>query len=315
MSKHIKIAAYLLLFTIPFFILGTVHNQKQIYVMSRGNYFFDNTRNNADIKEITLSFEEDKRISIALQDGLWRIKEADDYYASIPKINSLIKLIRSMTIYRTDNLMPQDIETHMQNSINIVSKTENGTVIDNAYIAPKNDKNKYHYAMLNNKPYLYQVTGNISLLSPKLMEWVHSPILRIEDQQIKRFKSDNFMASRRILSEELKNTETKEDASFLYAFISHFHYLTADEIKHTTNFNPQKYPLHKRYEITLFNGIIYVINVYSNDQEYWLTVRMDKEKLITKEAINILNETKLFYEGWYFKLNNATGEALFSFIF
>ncbi len=315
MHKHIKTAALLLLVTMPFFIFGIIHSQKQIYVMSRGNYFFENTRNNAAVKEITIKFTENNQISVSLQDGLWRIKEADDYYAATVKINLLIKLLRGMTIYRADNLAPQDIDKYMQKSITIESKTDDGTVIDTALIAPKNDKNKYHYALLNQQPYLYQITGDISLLSPMLMEWVHSPVLRIDDHFVKRFKSDNFNAFRRISSEELKNVETMDNVPYLYAFLSLFHYLTASEIKHTTNFDIQRFSKHKRYEITLFNGIIYILNIYSDNNEYWLSVRMDKEKLITKDAATALNESSLFYDGWYFKLNKAIGEQLFSFVF
>lgn len=313
MQRHIKIALILLFITLPFFIFGLLRSQKQIYVMSRGNYFFEKTRSSLDIKEIVLTFDKNRQITILLQDGLWRIKEADDYYAALPKINSLIQLIRGMVVYRADKLLPNDTEKYMSSSIKIESKTDS-KIVDSAIIAPKTSKNKYHYAMLNNQPYLYQITGNVSL-SPIVMDWIHTPILHIDYTQIKKINVGDFNAFRNTSTKELRNTDTNKDASYLYAFINHFHYLVAEAIKHTTHFNLQKYPQHKRYEITLFNGLIYIIQVYSDGQEYWLSVHLNKEKLIGGDVSNFLKENNMFYDGWYFKINNTVGEQLFSFVF
>lgn len=313
-SKHLKTAACLLLIILPIFISGLIFHQKKNFVMSRGNYFFDKTRNRADIKEITLDFGASQRISIVLRDGLWRIKEADDYYAATQKINTLVKLIRQTIVYRADPLLPDDIQKHLHDSFKIESKNKFGDIVDSAVVAPKKDINKFQYAMLNNQPYLYQLKGDLAL-SPVLMDWVHAPLLQIDTSEIMRFKCGNFAAYRGFSEDSLKNTDTNTPADFLYSLLHHFHYLTADEIRHASNFRTDGLKHLRDYDITLLNGIIYHIQIFSKNNEYWMTVRLNKEKLTANNAANFIKNNKLFYEGWYFKLERAVGENLAYFIF
>ncbi len=313
-NKHIKTAICLLLILLPVFAAGLFFQQKKIFVMSRGNYFFDKTRNRTDIKEIILDFGGERHISIIMQDGLWRIKEADDYYASTAKINTLIQLIRNTIIYRADNLHETDVQKYMQNSFTIKSKNKYGKIIDSAVIALKKDTNKYHYALLNDLPYIYQLNGELAL-SPVLSDWIHAPLIHIDISQIKRFKNGDFIAYREFSGRDLKNAKTNAPVDFLYSLLYNFQYLTADEIKHASNFKLKDFKIVGKYEITLLNGIIYHIHILNKDDDYWATVRLDSEKLVASNAVNFIKDNKLFYEGWYFKLNHAVGKDLVSFIF
>ena len=56
MIKHIKIGLFLLLFTIPLMLFGIHLNNGRIHALSRGNYFFDITRNHPQISSINLKF-------------------------------------------------------------------------------------------------------------------------------------------------------------------------------------------------------------------------------------------------------------------
>lgn len=282
--------------------------------MSRGNYFFEKTRNSSDVKEITLKFGDKNKISIVMHNGLWRIKETDDYYASTKKINTLINLMRRTVVYRTDALQPNDMQKYMQNAFTIESKNKFGKTIDSAIIAPKKDVNKFHYALLNNQPYLYQLKGDLEL-SPVLMDWIHEPLMQIDTTQIKRFKFESFEAYRRFALEDLKNVATDTPADFLYGLLSHFQYLTATEIKHAANFSTQNLKPLRNYTITLLNGLIYHIQIFDKDNDYWIAIRLDKEKLITGNVVNFIKENSLFYDGWYFKLNHNIGSDLASFVF
>ena len=77
--KHIKSALILLLCVVPLFVYGVYLNGTRVHLLSRGNYFFDLTRNRADVSSIQLIFPNKSSIQIEKVDDFWRIKEADGY--------------------------------------------------------------------------------------------------------------------------------------------------------------------------------------------------------------------------------------------
>ena len=313
MYNHIKIAVFLVTASFLFMLVGVMQNTLFLQTMARGNYFFENTRNNAYVKSIILEFPNKQVISFNQQDGLWRISEVDGYYADFSKIDSLIKLIRNTTIYRADKIEETDASKFVKNAISIKSIDIHDNIIDEALIAPKQDVNKFHYAMLNNNPVLYQLSGVITL-SPLLMDWVQSPLLAIPYKQIKRIKTDNFQVYRRIPGAPMLNSETSEPVLHIQNLAQHFWYLSADDIKHALHFDRTRYNQSKVFSIVTFEGAIYQLTIFHNRQEYWLNIQLSREKIVSPAVINAIKENKMLYDGWYFKINPEVGEAIINFI-
>jgi len=312
MLKHIKIAALLLCFSLPLMFWGIVKNVRFAQTLSRGNYFFENTRVNTDVHSFILSFPNGNVITLEQKNNLWRIKEADDYYADFNKINTFIGLIRNTTIYRADEIEDSSLLNYKQNALSIQALDSSDKIIDDAHIVPKKDVNKFHYATLNDKNILYQLNNSFDL-SPHVMDWVKMPLLAISYDQIKSIQGSKFTVSRRFASENLKNIEDGFVVPQIQNLISQLWYLGAEDIKHALHFNRSQYQLVQTFNITTFDGIIYIIDVLLHDNEYWLHISLDREMLISPEVLYKIKENSMLYDGWFFKINSQVGEVIANF--
>lgn len=313
MQKHVKIAAIILCFCVGFVILGAVLTSQQIYNLARGNYFFSASRDNTDINTIFLTFPDNKKITIRTVNNLWRIQEADDYFASPSKINSLVNLLRNSLIYRADTITNDKHLPLFADSLKIETADNSGKIIDSAQVALRLENNKHHYALLNQNNILYQLSGDFHL-SSHLSDWIDSPILKLEPENIKRVTSDDFDAYRHFWGDEFRLSPSEETVPQIKALITNFRYLTALNVKHSVHFNLNDYQKVKHYSFLLFNGLTYHINIYSNQSEYWLNIRLVRQSLADSEAVKILNDAMIFYEGWFFQINETIGQLITGFV-
>ncbi len=312
LRKHIKIALILLLFAVPFLIYGIYLNSTRVHLLSRGNYFFDLTRNRADIEQIALVFPNQKSIHIEKKDNFWRIKEANNYYTAFSKINALVALIRNTVIYRADNFHSKE-EALFQNALKIISTDASGKIVDEATIAPLKEGNKYYYALRNNDGFIYQLAGNFDL-SSHVMDWVQMPLFTFNINHVKRIKADNFEVYRRFENENFKDVQTSTEYTHLQKLLDNFWYLTADEIQQISQIDLSAFSKVNHFDITLFNGIIYQIDLYAQNQTYWITVKLNREGLINKTSLQQIKENSLLFDGWIFKINHDKGINLAEFI-
>ena len=89
MLKQIKYAGFILFAVLILLAIGIYKNAEFAMIMSRGNYFFDATRDNIDIKTITLTSPDNNNVTLIKRNNLWYIKEADDYFAAFRNISEL----------------------------------------------------------------------------------------------------------------------------------------------------------------------------------------------------------------------------------
>ncbi len=312
MKLHIKVAFFIACLTLPLLGFGLYQNAKTFYTMSRGNYFFAHSRNNLQLKTIVIDFGNDNKITIEENNGLWRVKEADDYFASFAQTGSLLKFISDTVVYRADKLNENDIKEHLEKTIKIICKDTKGNVLESAAFAPKKDNNRYQYALLNDNSFLYQLKGNFAP-SSVLMDWVQMPLLNIYEDSIKRIETNTFAVYRHFSDERLKSVENNELALYIGQLINNFRYLNAEDIKHITHFNPALFKKVKRYDITLFNGMIYDLEVYNKDNEYWLRIRLNHELTAPLATKRQIKERQILYDGWFFKINKDKGYVISSF--
>ncbi len=312
MLKHLKIGILILLILIPLFIYGIYLNNSRIHALSKGNYFFETTREHPYISTIVINFPNNKNITLKKHEQLWRAAEADDYLVSFAKINTLIHLIRDTIIYRTDKLKNNNLPFDMKNSIIIQSINENGEIIDNATIALKGKKNKHHYALLNNDGFLYQISENYNLNS-NVIDWLQMPLLKIRENEIKEIKTDNFHISRKF-KDDVFVSITDNNVPLVSNFVEYIWFLSAIDVKHSANFKLNEFKKVKFYEIFLFNGIIYKLSIYTNDVgDYWLHIKLDKNKLMSNEGRKWLDENNILFDGWFFKIPREKGNLISKF--
>ena len=132
-------------------------------IQSRGNYFFEQTRNNNNLNKIVIQ-NKDNTVTMIKKDDLWRIKEANYYFADFGKINTLVDKLYNTVVYRADKFN-DDNSKIFENETVIYTYDSNNIIIDKVSIAPRSENNKYHYAKLNDNNLLYQITGVLSFSS------------------------------------------------------------------------------------------------------------------------------------------------------
>ena len=253
MKKHLKISLFILLLTIPLMIFGIYLNNNRIFSLYKGNYFFEKTRNHPNISSIVMRFTNGNTITINKKEDLWFIKEADDYFASLTRINSLVSLIRNTIIYRVDAVEKKKLPFKEKDSLILETIDNNGNIVERAVIAPKTIRNKHHYATINDNGFLYLINGNFNINS-NVIDWLQMPILQINESDIKSIVSNDFEVYRDFNDKEFILAKTKQVASYISSLINHLWFLTATDTKHSVNFNVNEYKKIRTYEIYLFNG-------------------------------------------------------------
>lgn len=311
--RHLKIAALFLCLLVPLLGFGIYQNHKNFYTMARGNYFFQNTRAKSNLETIILDFGNDYKITVTRREGLWRIKEADDYFASSVLLNELFKFITNTVIYRADNTDNIELNDYIKNSIHFTSMDNNGKVLDDAVISPQG-KNGLIFATLNNLPYLYQLNGEFKL-SPVVMDWVQMPIVSIVYDDIRQIDADTFSVYRQFAGDGLKFSTSKAPVPpHIRRLTNNLHLLTAKEIRHTSNLDTSDFQKLKHYDFTLLNGLIYKIDIYKQGNDYWVYIKPDKTAVATEEANQILTERRILYDGWFFQIDKNKGQIITDFI-
>ena len=312
MLKQIKYAGFILFVILVLLTVGLYKNAEFAMIMSRGNYFFDATRDNADIKMITLSSPDGQSVTLLKRNNLWYVKEADDYFAAFRNISALTKLLRQTTVYRADMLEEQALLEFKKNAFMIKTIDSKGTTVDESFIQPKQEGAKFHYAILNNKPLLYQITGDLNLtFNP--MDWIQSPLLSIKDKQIKMIKNKNFHVYRRFAAEDLKDVNTELAVPQIQNLTANLWYLSAIDVKHAIHFDRKKYQKSQRYELSTLGGLIYLISIFTDGSEYWLNIQMKHEATVDANDMRFYKENHTLYDGWFFKISPDIGEMLNNF--
>lgn len=312
MKLHIKAALFLATFTLLILGFSMYQYGKNHYALSRGNYFFDNSRDNMELYTVIVDFDSERKITLNQDHGFWRVKEADDYFASSIQAGALLKFISDTVIFRADKINDDDKQQYLKDSIKITCLDSNGNTLDSVEIAPKKDNNKYHYALRNGDSYLYQLKGNFAP-SPLILDWVQMPLLQLNSEDIKRIDTDNFAVYRRFSDEPFKSVETDETATHIGQFLNNIRLLNAEEIKHITHFNSSLFPNSKHFDITLFNGLIYELKLYQKDNEYWLHITLKHEALTSANSLRTVKERQILYDGWFFKINADKGYIISTF--
>jgi hypothetical protein len=312
MLNQIKYASLILFVILILLTIGIYRNAQFAMVMSRGNYFFATTRDNANIKTITMSSPDNKSVTLEKRNNLWYVKEADDYFAAFRNISALSKLLRQSAVYRADTLDEQAFVEFRKNAFMLKTIDNNGNTVDEAFIQPKKEGSKFHYAILNNNLLLYQITGDFSL-SFNPMDWIQSPLLSIKDKQIKLIKNKNFQVYRRFAAEDLKDINTKLAVPQIQSLTANLWYLSAIDVQHAIHFDRKKYQKSQSYEIATLGGLIYLLDVFTDGNEYWLNIQMKHEATVDAEDMRLYKENHTLYDGWFFKISPDIGEMLNSF--
>lgn len=260
--------------------------------------------------------DNDKTITLIQEDNLWRVKEADYYYADYVLVNELFADFNSSKFYRKIDNNPKDIDNVKKNHTMITIFSKDNKVLDEIVIGSKDERNVYYMALpTTNSDNLYLITGKY-FLPQNDYSWLQQPIIELEDRQIQSIQTDNKKISRDNPQLPyvtfLPNKTFKEfNATLLERELK---YVSFTKVISAQNFDETLYPETKDYKITTFDGLIITLTILSNNIDYWAKINLSSTNLPTTETNDYIENNNFLYDGWYFKLNTDTGRIIFNFI-
>lgn len=289
-----------------------------------GKLIFEQTSNQGADFDRTIITNADTTITIELKDGFWKIPEAHDYYANFALANALFMNMnqsryfieidtKDKTLAEFKLLMPGKGDA--SSSGTLIQTFANGKVLDEVLIGKNTEDNLYTYVRKKDDNHVWLVNNDFTL-PQKLYSWFQQPLLNYAPEQIKTISSDfngqEIEYTRTTNREPYTNQKGEKESLTLFADV--FSFLTFQEVVPEENFNPEEYPLHRDFEITLFNGLVTQIRLYSTQEQktFWAQIKISANRLPTRGVNDYIKNNSFYYDGWLFKLAPETGYILFN---
>ena len=252
-----------------------------------GRLVFENTYASFnDVREIILN----ENTTLYLEDNLWRIKEAQGYYANHLLMNELFKIFNRATILQEVSIGEDAVLSEL---ISIKVSKEHDQVMDNAAVFEGN------VAELDNRYFF--VSGNFDF-PREMLYWLQQPLITfdVQDVEIARFISP---------SGEYTAIRPEVDKP---AFLRKLSFLEFYDVKREGDFVAENYPNRLTIKLTFSDGLINVLDIYYNQREYWIKKSLETSILPTKAAIEFAKNNKFLYDGWLFQISPEDGRFIVS---
>lgn len=269
----------------------------------RGNQVFAVSE---DIRKVQLSAS-GKNITLTDDDGLWRVVEADNYYADFNKIHTLLENIRTAKTGRQVEPKTEPQWTEVQ-----IFGADN-KLLGTAQIggSTRGGMNYVRYQPQNETYF----SGWKMQLSDNVMSWTYQPLLKFEGLDIARLQKGRQAIVRIEEGSAFYDLETKmpyRRYEYLQIFdiLSHLQY---ERVLSSQEFDNGRYPSASSITLTTFDGQITTLRLYTDYHEYWLQIELGVTRLPKTWVVKDVEEKRFLYEDWWFKLSSEDGRTLFMF--
>lgn len=313
-TKFLKSGLILLLASAAFAIIVIFGFTNQTNRKFVGNLVFEKSSAAfSDIGEIIIRTAADT-VTLSVEDNLWRIKEADNYYANYGFIKELFDEINNSSFYRkqsniTENkLSKYDLN---ENGLSIRIFDKSGQLLNTIIVGKKTGNGLYRFAKLPDSPDVYLITGKYSF-PQKLFSWIEQPLLEIAENEVAAISINNDTFERSETITPFKQSGTEKTVR-VDGLLKWFNYLPALNVASVQNFDTQSYPEQKTLKITSFAGLVVNLNLYGNGKDYWINISLSSTTLPTTKISDYIKNNSFLYDGWYFKINPVVGKSIFNY--
>ena len=87
-------------------------------------------------------------------------------------------------------------------------------------------------------------------------------------------------------------------------------FLIAGDVLSAQNFDENLYPKRRTIRLTSFSGLITTINLFHDDQDFWIYIKLSTTNLPTAAVNAYIKDNSFLYDGWFFKISAAAGRTL-----
>ena len=282
-----------------------------------GNFLFEKTNLEGEKVQKIIIKSGQIQATLFYENKFWKIKEADNYYADLVTVNQLFQNINSAKI-EAEITDKNEEETGLiigkDNPSGYEIQTYNaaGEMLDDVIIGKK--INNFFYAKNANSPEIYMASGDF-LFSDKLYYWLQQPLITLKPENIESLIMQNptgqQIAFRKGNGAFFYNI--KQQRTNILPLLEKFMMLTFIGVKNSQN-TPMKDEQAQKTIVLFTNpGLIYGIDLYKVEDQYWIKVSLSISKLPTKMAQDYIKDTQFLYQNWYFKLDRQTGSFLMNY--
>ncbi len=308
-KKSVIILAILTLLSVALnnYVLKT---QRLPYTQSQvGRYLFEKTNISGNkIGKIVVKSQK-LQITLFMQDKFWRVKEADNYFADILSTNQLINNINNSKIamVSTENMQAKETD------IEIITYDVNDKILDDIIVGQK--QNNYYLVKEKNSQSIFLVTGDFTL-STKLSNWLQQPLFSLMKKNIKSIILQSNTGQQIVFQPDNEREfytpqQKMVDIENLVEVFADFRYLNVKKEENTPTKDTKAEKIIVLYTDT---GIIYKIDVFNIEDNYWIKPQMEISKLPLTAGYNYYQDSKMLYNGWIFKIDSDLGKFLSEYI-
>lgn len=281
-----------------------------------GNFLFEETnKQGTDVNKIVIKAP-NIQITLFYENKFWHIQEADGYYADLITINKLFQNINQAKIESLSiNVKAKDAgveQGRYMSGTKIQTYNKNGKMLDSVIIGKK--KNNFWYASYSGSEKIYLISGDFDF-SDRLKYWLQQPLISLSPENVESLiiQSSTGQQLAYRLSEKSSFFNLKQQPTNVIPLLDKFVLFTYKDVKKITNTPLESLQPEKMIVLFPYSGLIYGIEIFKIDEEYWVKVDLSITKLPTKLAKEYIKDSLFLYQGWAFKIDKNLGKYLVNF--
>lgn len=323
MNKHILRNALIFL-TICIVVTATafyIINKSQPRSLSGTPVFATTVNNGLKLDKVILTTPKSTTI-LEIKNNFWLVTSGSDYYGNLVLINQFLTNINKSTFYSSlpateENLNrfglnPQALRENTKN-VGTIQTYAAGKLMNEIRIGYRSDNGLQTYAYIPGSENIWLITGTFTL--PRYQySWFQQPVLNYPASGIKAILSLQNDEKTMVLRLDNRSPfiNQKKEKRDLEMLTEEFNYMIFTDVKKISDFQPELYPEHRTYKITMFSGLVTTLDLYSDGKQYWAQIKLSASSLTTGNIDAYIDSNKFLYDGWIFELPPLTGKILFT---
>ena len=260
--------------------------------------------------------------TIKLQDGFWRITEGNDYYAGMALTNALFTAMNKSRYFIPMDTRGRELGDYFLNipkendpqSGSLIQTFAQDKLLDEIIIGGTTPDDIYSFVRNPNNNEVWMINNDFSI-PQKTYSWFQQPLLNYAPNQIRMYQTqiDNQPIEYKRLraADNFIGLSGKDES--LHLLSDAFNYMTFTNVIKKQDFDQTQYPNQRNLQITLFNGLVTSMNIYTDKEtkNFWTEIKISTTRLPTIGVNDYIKNNEFLYDGWIFQLSPEIGNILY----
>ncbi len=265
-----------------------------------------------------------RTITLQKDEDLWRVREADNYYADFSLIRSLFASIENLRLKQKYEVTPENLDNFkLHNPEDKLNMSDTGTELSlfdasgkkiRQIIIGIRDSMDNQIVRLSDKGDIFAVDG-VFTLPKELFSWTKQPLVHYNGLEISAFEYNGERIERYRDGGQFMNLKFNRPylRMELVRILDILTDLKYDKVLSSQEFDDMRYRHEKTLSVTSFDGLVTDLKLLTDFEEYWVQIRLSTTTLPSVKVNDYIKNNSFLYEDWWFRLSPDTGRTLFQF--